>query len=219
MADSDGIRAGTGATRPGVGAVAAGPGGRKRGLWWLLAALIALALIALLIVLLSSGDSRKPRHVASTPTAAAPASSTAAAPTTAAPAATAPAAASGSGASAGAGSAALVGGGGVAAVPAAGALAAAGSIGAVLFPEARTRLDSNTKAVIETAVKDIRARHARAVTVVGYTDTIGNRAANRALSLKRARKVAAAMRKQLKDPSVSFRTQARGETHPVAPNT
>ncbi len=87
-----------------------------------------------------------------------------------------------------------------------------------MFAEARTRLDSNTKAVIATAVKDVKARHAHKVTVVGYTDKIGNPAANRALSLNRARKVAAAMRKQLKDPSVSFRAEARGETHPVAPN-
>lgn len=221
MANSERIQAGTGARRPGVGAVAAGPRRRKRGLWWLLAALVALALIALLIVLLSDSDASKPRHVASTPTAAAPASSTVAAPTTAALAATTPAATSSSGAPAGAGpgSAALVGGGGVAAEAATGALAASGSIGAVLFVEARTRLDSNAKAVIATAVEDVKARHAHAVTVVGYTDTIGNQAANRTLSLKRARKVAAAMRRQLKDPSVSFRTEARGQTHPVAPNS
>jgi len=77
-------------------------------------------------------------------------------------------------------------------------------------------VDANPAA---TAVKDVRARHAHAVTVVGYTDTIGNPATNRALSLERARKVAAAMRQQLSDPSVSFGTEARGETHPVAPNS
>lgn len=219
MADSERSRAGAGAgaRRPGVGAVAAGPERRKRGLWWLLAALVALALIALLIALLSDGDSTKRRHVASTPATRALAPSTTAAPTTPAP--LAPAAASGSGASTGAGAPALVGGGGVAATRAAGALAAGGSIGAILFAEAGTQLDSNTRAVITTAVKDIRSRHARAVTIVGYTDTIGNPAANRALSLERARKVAAAMRQQLNDSSVSFRTEARGETQPVAPNT
>jgi OOP family OmpA-OmpF porin len=112
-----------------------------------------------------------------------------------------------------------VGGGGVAAKPVTGALAAVGSIGAVLFAEAGTRLDANAKAVIAAAVKDVRARHAHLVTVVGYTDKIGNPAANRALSLKRARRVAAAMRRRLKDRSVHFRIEARGETHPVAPNT
>jgi OOP family OmpA-OmpF porin len=107
----------------------------------------------------------------------------------------------------------------VAAKPAAGALAASGSIGAVLFAEARTRLDFNTTAVIATAVKDIRAHHAHAVTVIGYTDTIGNPAANRALSLARARKVAGAMRRQVNDPSVSFHAEAGGESHPVAPDS
>lgn len=219
MADSKQMGTGgeAGARRPEVGAVAVGSPRRKRGLWWLLAALVALAVIALLIALLSDGDSSKHRHVASTPAAA---SSTAPAThTTAAPAATVSASASGSGASGAAGSAALVGGGGVAARPVTGALAAAGSIGAVLFAEARTRLDSHSRAVIATAVKDVKARHAHAVTVVGYTDKIGNPVANRALSLKRAREVAATMRRQLKGSSVSFRTEARGETHPVAPNT
>lgn len=219
MADSQRIQAGTGARRQGVGAVAAGPERRKRGgLWWLLAALVALAVIAVVIVLLSTGGSSQHHHAASTPAAKTPASPTAAASTTGA-ASTGASAAGGSGASSTGGPAALVGGSGVATRPLSGALAAGGSIGVVLFAEARTGLDSHSRAVIMTAVKDAKARHARAVTVVGYTDTNGNPAANRTLSLERARQVATAMRRQLKDPAISVHTEARGEIHPVAPNT
>jgi outer membrane protein OmpA-like peptidoglycan-associated protein len=99
----------------------------------------------------------------------------------------------------------------VAAKPAAGALAAAGSIRIVLFDEARARLGPSATTVIATAVREIKARHPRSVTVVGYTDKIGNPAANLALSVRRAGNVVAAMRRQLKDPSVSFRAEARGE--------
>src|SRR5438270_3559214 len=115
MADNESFQTGAAprARRPAAGAVATGrPQRRKRGLWWLWAAVIGLALIGLLIALLSAGDSSKHRNVASTPAASTPASSTeaqappatapaATAPAATAPGATAPAAASGSGASTG----------------------------------------------------------------------------------------------------------------------
>ena len=99
-----------------------------------------------------------------------------------------------------------------------GRLAPAGSVGAVLFAEDGIALDANARRVISGAVKRIRTDGATAVTVVGYTDKIGNARANRTLSLERARAVATAIRTQLKSGSARFLVQARGETHPVASN-
>ncbi len=107
----------------------------------------------------------------------------------------------------------------MAAHTATGRLAPAGSIGAVLFAEDSIALDPNAHRVVATAVTEIRDHHSRSVTVVGYTDPLGKAAANRTLSLERARAVEAALRAQLHSSTTNFSAVARGETHPVASNT
>ena len=213
----------SGARAQGVGAVARGDGPhRRRGLWWLLAGLVLLAIIAAILIATLSG-SHHTRKVSARGAVPAASSSTAAA---AAPPASSTATAASQTATTGSGStgpAALagtgqVGGGGVTARTATGRLAPAGSVGEVLFAEDGIALDAYARSVVTTAVKEIRTDHANSVTVVGYTDTIGNAKANHTLSLERARAVAAAIRAQLKSSITRISAQARGQTHPVASN-
>jgi outer membrane protein OmpA-like peptidoglycan-associated protein len=112
-----------------------------------------------------------------------------------------------------------MGGGGVAARPASGPLAPASAAGVILFAEAGTALDRHAGAVVVMAAKEIKARHAHAVNVIGYTDKLGNKPSNVALSLHRAEVVVAALRRQLGGFTVRFHAKAQGESHPVAPNT
>lgn len=56
------------------------------------------------------------------------------------------------------------------------------------------------------------------VTVVGYTDTIGNAASNAQLSLERAKAVIAALR-PLGATTVQYRAEAHGQAQPVADNS
>jgi len=69
-------------------------------------------------------------------------------------------------------------------------------------------------------IKDVAGRigaGARPVAVVGYTDSIGDDAANVALSVRRAEAVAAVLRPAA--PSgTQVTTEGRGEREPVAPN-
>jgi outer membrane protein OmpA-like peptidoglycan-associated protein len=221
----------TGARARRRGAVARGDApDRRRGMWWLLAALLLLVIIAgVLIALLKGGSTHSERVSAkgAVPSASASSSTAAAVPPVAASSTAAPASTAAQGsttksaASAGVGlpAAGQVGGDGVPARTATGRLAPAGSIGAILFAEAGTGLDRPAHAVVTTAVKEIRTRHSDSVTVVGFTDSIGNVTANRTLSLERARRVVAVMRQQLGSSTTHFVAEARGETQPVAPNT
>jgi outer membrane protein OmpA-like peptidoglycan-associated protein len=213
-----------GARARGVGAVARGDGRKRRGLWlWLLAGLLLLAVIAgVLIALLSGSSHHAKRAAAHSVPASAPVT-----PTTGAAGQAAAVASGQSSTTQTAGSAALaglpaagqIGGDGVAAHPATGRLAAAGSIGVILFAEAGIGLDRPAHMVVATAVKEIRARHSTTVTVTGYTDSIGNPKANRTLSLERAHQVVTALQRQLGNTTTKFTAEARGQTHPVAPNT
>ena len=99
-----------------------------------------------------------------------------------------------------------------------GRLAPVGSVGEVLFTEDGIALDANARSVVTAAVREIRTDGARTVTVVGYTDKIGNAKANQTLSLERAQAVAAAIRAQLGSSTTHISAQARGQTHPVASN-
>jgi OmpA-OmpF porin, OOP family len=206
---------------------------RRRRLLPLLVGLAALALIGiLLVVLLSDGSSKKNNAAAgattntnanaSRTTNNAAAGSTDATTNTSAGAGSDGQGADGSnstGTLAALPPAGLIGGGGVPARPARGALAPAGAAGAILFTEAGTALDRHARAVVAMAAKEIKAPHAHAVNVIGYTDKLGNKPANVALSLQRTKVVVAALRRQLSGSTVRFHTQAQGETHPVAENS
>lgn len=112
----------------------------------------------------------------------------------------------------------LVGGGGVTPRDASGKLAVAGSVGDVLFAEDGAALDASAMTVITTAGQDIRQHQVTTVTVIGYTDAIGNAAANTKLSLERAEAVVAALR-PLGGSGVQYRAEARGQGQPVAANS
>ena len=209
--------------RPGGARAAGGSGARRRraGLWPLLAALAALAVIGILLAALLSGGSSS-KHKAA---AGANGNTNSAAGSTGAAANGGSGAGSNASASQAGGAAAalppsgLIGGGGIAARPASGALAAPGAAGAILFAEAGTALDQHARAVVVMAAKEIKARHAHSVNVIGYTDTLGNRRANVTLSLNRAQVVAAALQRQLDGFTVQYHAKAQGQSHPVAPNT
>jgi outer membrane protein OmpA-like peptidoglycan-associated protein len=64
----------------------------------------------------------------------------------------------------------------------------------VYFPSGGTKLDAKANEVITAAAAHASKYPSPRVVAAGYTDTQGNDAANEALSLKRARVVAAAMR-------------------------
>jgi outer membrane protein OmpA-like peptidoglycan-associated protein len=213
-----------GARARGIGAVARGDGAKRRGgwWWWLIATLLLLAVIAGGLIALLSGGSHHANRLAAHhgATVVPPSPTTGAAGQAAAVASgqSTPAAGgvSGTGGPAAAGQ---VGGDGIAATTATGRLAAAGSVGVILFAEAGTGLDRPADTVIATAAKEITARKSRRVTVIGYTDSIGNARANQTLSLERGRRVVAALRQQLGSTTTTFVAEARGQTHPVAPNT
>jgi outer membrane protein OmpA-like peptidoglycan-associated protein len=205
--------------RRGAGAVAAGgkeDPNRKRRLaaWLLLAALIiAAAVVGIVLAATSShhtASSSAQATADSTSSAQATAGSTTSAQATAGSISSAPAAALPP--------FGLVGGGGVTPQAATGKLAVTGSVGDVLFAEDGTALDSSAMKVITTAAQDIRQHQVTMVTVIGYTDAIGNAATNTQLSLERARAVIAALR-PLSGTTVSYRAEARGQGQPVAANS
>ncbi len=113
----------------------------------------------------------------------------------------------------------LIGGGGVRPRRATGILAITGSVGQILFAENGTALDQYAQAVIDNAALAIRVHHLKAVTVTGYTNTIGNAPANQRLSLLRAHAVLRALRQHLRKTVISYRTRALGQTAPVAPDS
>ena len=195
--------------RRGAGAVAAGgkeDPNRKRRLaaWLLLAALIIAAAVVGIVLAATSSH-----HTASS-SAQATAGSTSSAQATAGGISSAPAAALPP--------FGLVGGGGVTPQAATGKLAVTGSVGDVLFAEDGTALDSSAMKVITTAAQDIRQHHVTMVTVIGYTDAIGNAATNTQLSLERARAVIGALR-PLSGTTVHYQAEARGQGQPVAANS
>jgi outer membrane protein OmpA-like peptidoglycan-associated protein len=209
-------RAGAGSERKGAVAAGRPPVRRRRLLPLLLAALAVLGLIALILALSLGGGSSKHKHAA-----AKSSGSAAGAGQVAGSGSGSANTASGSGAAntAGLPKAGLIGGGGIAPKPASGALAPSGSVGAILFAENSAALDAKATAVVATAAREIKAHHARAVNVVGYTNAIGNPATNRALSLRRGRAVISALRERLGGTTPQFSASARGEAHPVAPNS
>jgi outer membrane protein OmpA-like peptidoglycan-associated protein len=196
--------------RRGAGAVAAGgkeDPNRKRRLaaWLLLAALIIAAAVVGIILAVTSSH-----HTASSSAQATAGSTTSSAQATAGSISSAQAAALPP--------FGLVGGGGVTPQAATGKLAVAGSVGDVLFAEDGTALDSSAMKVITTAAQDIRQHQVTMVTVIGYTDAIGNAATNTQLSVERARAVIAALR-PLSGTTVNYRAEARGQGQPVAANS
>jgi outer membrane protein OmpA-like peptidoglycan-associated protein len=87
----------------------------------------------------------------------------------------------------------------------------------VLFRFGKATLTPAATATLQHVGADIAKRASGAVTVNGYTDSIGSNAFNLALSEARARAVVAALKPLT--PGVGYTAHGYGEADPVAPNT
>jgi outer membrane protein OmpA-like peptidoglycan-associated protein len=85
----------------------------------------------------------------------------------------------------------------------------------VLFPSGSAHLAAAAGRALGQRLQQI-PRGVR-VTIVGHTDAVGSEASNMGLSVRRARAVAAVMRRARPDLRTTVR--GRGEWVPVAPNT
>ncbi len=94
---------------------------------------------------------------------------------------------------------------------------APGSAGTVLFAEGSSAIDSNGQKVIRAAAAALKAAGAHTVEVIGYTDVVAGQPVNKALSAKRGRAVAAALRTEL-GSGVTVTSSGRGEQDPAASN-
>ncbi|QLQ17125.1 MAG: OmpA family protein [Micropruina sp.] len=87
----------------------------------------------------------------------------------------------------------------------------------VLFAFDKATLTAKAKTVLAAAADEIRkSAPTRPVKIAGHTDNVGGTAYNQDLSLRRAKAVAAALRKLL--PDVTFTVSGRGELDPIANN-
>ena len=87
----------------------------------------------------------------------------------------------------------------------------------VLFQFAKSNLTPRAKSILGPLAAKIKSRAVGAVTVTGYTDSIGTDQVNIPLSHARAAAVVAALQPAL--PSVTFHAGGLGSADPVAPNT
>jgi outer membrane protein OmpA-like peptidoglycan-associated protein len=90
--------------------------------------------------------------------------------------------------------------------------------GDVLFPFGGDRLRPEAEAGLQEVVELIRNRRPRSMTIVGHTDSVGDAAANRDLSLRRARSVQRWLEERAGDAMPPVVVEGRGAAEPVAPN-
>ena len=84
------------------------------------------------------------------------------------------------------------------------------------FDHDSVELTTESQALLQKVIATIRARAPVDVSVVGHTDTVGRKEYNYALSLKRAKAVAALLRRKGIDPSVLHIT-SHGKDNPLVP--
>ena len=83
----------------------------------------------------------------------------------------------------------------------------------ITFAFNSARISNEAFEGVLAAAKEARSRPAPEVIVTGYADAVGDRAANRAISARRARVVARAIFNELRgDEDVTFQTVAKGES-------
>ncbi len=90
--------------------------------------------------------------------------------------------------------------------------------GDVLFPFGSDRLRPEAAAGLQEVADLIRDLRPRGVTIVGHTDAVGDEAANRDLSLRRARAVQRWLEERSGGAMPAVVVEGRGEAEPVAPN-
>jgi outer membrane protein OmpA-like peptidoglycan-associated protein len=90
--------------------------------------------------------------------------------------------------------------------------------GDVLFPFAGDRLRPEAEAGLQEVVDLIRSLRPRSMTIIGHTDSVGDAAANRDLSLRRARAVQRWLEERAGSAMPPVVVEGRGAAEPVAPN-
>lgn len=88
----------------------------------------------------------------------------------------------------------------------------------VLFDFGKATLTPAANGVLEDAAAKISKAGTGVVTIVGYTDSIGDDADNQVLSEQRAQAVQAALTKLVTRRGVTFQASGKGEQEPVADN-
>ena len=88
----------------------------------------------------------------------------------------------------------------------------------VLFAVDKAQLSAAAKRTLAVVAKDITARAAGSVTVLGYTDSTGSNARNRTLSGQRAQAVLVALKSAAAGTKATFTAQGKGASDPVATN-
>jgi outer membrane protein OmpA-like peptidoglycan-associated protein len=91
--------------------------------------------------------------------------------------------------------------------------------GDVLFGFGSDRLGPNAAEGLDEVAGLIRQMRPRSITIVGHTDSVGDEAANRDLSLRRARAVQRWLEERAGGTMPAVVVDGRGEADPVAPNT
>ncbi len=89
----------------------------------------------------------------------------------------------------------------------------------VLFKFNKSNLTPVARSILQNVAARIRSGATGAVTVTGYTDSIGTDAVNVPLSQARANSVVAALKPLVGAAPVSFQASGLGSADPVAPNT
>jgi outer membrane protein OmpA-like peptidoglycan-associated protein len=91
--------------------------------------------------------------------------------------------------------------------------------GDVLFPFGSDRLRPEAAAGLQEVADLIRDLRPRGITIVGHTDSVGDEAVNRDLSLRRARAVQRWLEERAGGAMPAVVVEGRGEAEPVAPNS
>ncbi|MGN6198999.1 OmpA family protein [Humibacter sp.] len=89
----------------------------------------------------------------------------------------------------------------------------------VLFAFNESTLSPQANSVLMDVASKIQKAGAGTVSIVGYTDDIGDDAYNLTLSQARAQSVLAALSKLVTDPKITFTASGMGEQDPVADNS
>jgi outer membrane protein OmpA-like peptidoglycan-associated protein len=87
----------------------------------------------------------------------------------------------------------------------------------VMFAYNKAKLTAKAKATLTTIAKQLTTTPPTQIRVTGFTDSDGSAAANRTLSKKRAKAVAAFLAARLPS-STAITAVGKGETHPRASN-
>ncbi|HZF76890.1 MAG TPA: OmpA family protein [Acetobacteraceae bacterium] len=90
--------------------------------------------------------------------------------------------------------------------------------GDVLFPFGSDRLRPEAAEGLQEVATLIRDLRPRTIHIVGHTDSVGDEAANRDLSLRRARAVQRWLEERSGGAMPAVLVEGRGESEPVAPN-